>query len=281
MKSLWKYIFTGLTLVIITIWMAVLTYPEKKLHLIACDVGQGDAILAVYGSTQILIDGGPSNKILDCLASEMPFWDRKIEVVVLTHPQLDHFNGLKEVFERFEVELFLSTDPGFGTQEYRALESTVGGSGVKRVEATSGMVIRSGLMHLDIVWPLNSRVLAKEEKDLNDYSIVAILKLENFEALLTGDIGPAVIDEIIKTGRIRDVEYLKVPHHGSKNGLSSELLDVSRPEVAVISVGAKNSYGHPHGQILTMLEEKGVKIFRTDLDGSIEIVTDGQKWWVE
>lgn len=282
MKALWNYILIGLTLVVITIWMAVLAYPEKELRLIACEVGQGDAILVVYGSTQILVDGGPDDKILDCLASKMPFWDRKIEVVVLTHPQLDHFGGLREIFERFEVELFLSTDFDPSTQEYRALENIVGGSGVKRVGATSGMVVRSDLMHLDIVWPLNSRVLgAKEGKDTNDYSIVIILKLENFDALLAGDIGPAVIDEVIKTGKIRNVEYIKVPHHGSKNGLTKDLLDVSMPEVAVISVGANNRYGHPHGEILNILEEKNIKIYRTDQLGDVEIVTDGQKWWVE
>jgi beta-lactamase superfamily II metal-dependent hydrolase len=86
MKILWKNIFLSLGLALIAIWMAVFTYPEKKLYLIACDVGQGDAILAVYGTTQILIDGGATNKVIDCLGTHMPFWDRKIEVVLLTSP---------------------------------------------------------------------------------------------------------------------------------------------------------------------------------------------------
>jgi competence protein ComEC len=292
MKTLWKNIFLGLSLTLITIWMAVFAYPEKKLHLIACDVGQGDAILAVYGTTQILIDGGATNKVIDCLGTHMPFWDRKIEVVLLTHPQLDHFGGLSEVFKRFQVERFVATSLDSSSQAYQALISMVGGSGIQVVNPTTGMVIRSGLLYLDIVWPSNdfqvaagsvskSNILGAftSKKDPNDFSVVANLRLGEFDALLTGDIGPKVISEIVQTGRVRKVEYIKIPHHGSKNGLTRELLEITSPEVAVISVG-KNSFGHPHKEILNLLEEYNVQIKRTDEDGDVEIVSDGKDWWI-
>ncbi|MCK4820969.1 MBL fold metallo-hydrolase, partial [bacterium] len=87
-------------------------------------------------------------------------------------------------------------------------------------------------------------------------------------------------DKILRTGKIRDVEYIKVPHHGSKNGLTRELLDTSMPEVAVISAG-KNQWGHPHKEILNLLDSAGILVKRTDLEGDIEIVSDGKRWWIE
>jgi competence protein ComEC len=293
MKILWRNIFLGLGLILIVIWMAVFTYPEKKLHLIACDVGQGDAILAIYGTTQILVDGGATDKVIDCLGMHMPFWDRKIEVVLLTHPQLDHFGGLSEVFKRFRVERFVATSLDSSSQAYQALISMVGGSGVQVLNPTTGMVIRSGLLYLDIVWPTSDFQVAAggvskgnvlgaytTKKDPNDFSVVANLRLGEFDALLTGDIGPKVISEIIQTGKVRNVEYIKVPHHGSKNGLTKELLDVVSPEIAVISVG-KNSFGHPHKEILDLLKEYGIQTKRTDKDGNVEIISDGKSWWIK
>lgn len=293
MRTLWKNIFLGLSLVLITIWMAVFAYPEKKLHLIACDVGQGDAILVVYGTTQILIDGGATNKVIDCLGTHMPFWDRKIEVVLLTHPQLDHFGGLSEVFKRFQVERFVATSLDSSSQAYQALISMVGGSGIQVLNPTTGMVIRSGLLHLDIVWPSSDFQIAAgdvfegnilgaftSKKDPNDFSVVANLRLGEFDALLTGDIGPKIISEIIRTGRVREVEYIKIPHHGSKNGLTKELLDVASPEIAVISVG-KNSFGHPHREILDLLKDYGILVKRTDENGDVEVISDGKSWWIK
>jgi len=293
MKVLWKNTYLGLGLALITIWMAVFAYPEKKLHLIACDVGQGDAILAVYGTTQILIDGGATNKVIDCLGRHMPFWDRKIEIVLLTHPQLDHFGGLSEVFKRFQVERFVATSLDSGSQAYQALISMVGGSGVEVLNPTTGMVIRSGLLYLDIVWPSDDFQIAAggvswsnilgaftTKKDPNDFSVVANLRLGEFDALLTGDIGPQVISKIIQTGKVRDVEYIKIPHHGSKNGLTKELLNAAIPEVAVISVG-KNSFGHPHKEILDLLKEYDIQVKRTDENGDVEVISDGKSWWIK
>ena len=293
MRIFWKNIYLGLSLTLIAIWMAVFAYPEKKLHLIACDVGQGDAILVVYGTTQILIDGGATNKVIDCLGRHMPFWDRKIEVVLLTHPQLDHFGGLREVFRRFQVERFVATSLDSSSQAYQALIRMVGGSGVEVVNPTTGMVIRSGLLYLDIVWPSSDFQIAAggvsrdnilgafiSKKNPNDFSVVANLRLGEFDALLTGDIGPKIISEIIQTGKVRDVEYIKIPHHGSKNGLTKELLDAAMPEVAVISVG-KNSFGHPHKQILDLLKEYNIQVKRTDENGDVEVISDGKSWWIK
>jgi competence protein ComEC len=313
MEKKWKYFFATLVLGVTSVWFAVFSYPDQKLHLIACDVGQGDAILAVFGGTQILIDGGSNKKVLECLDSHLPFWDRTIELVVLTHPQTDHFGGLIDVFKTYEVEKFLATSLDSSSHDYQVLKEVVGGSGVEVINPTSGMVIRLGTIYLDIVWPtskfleqnfawqateefiqrqsLEPQGLSLEKlenvlgsfttsRDPNDFSIVAILRYGEFDALLTGDIGPDVTDKILASGLIGEVEYIKIPHHGSKNGLTQNLLDATSPEVAVISSGKSNSYGHPHREVLDMLSCYGLRVFRTDLSGNVEIVSDGEKFWV-
>ncbi len=296
---IWKYLIGLLTLVAVTVWMAVFAYPDPEMKIIACDVGQGDAILATYGTKQILIDGGPGDKVLSCLDKHIPFWDREIDVVVLTHPQSDHFNGLIEVMSRYEVDKFVATAADSSSQGYQVLKKIVGGGGSEVVNPTTGMVIRLGKIHLDILHPSeqfvlnNSKGFPSEQLghnvlgafdvkgDINDYSVVVSLSLGEFDALLTGDIGPEisdVISEQIKASGKDGYEYIKIPHHGSKNGLSEKLLIESDPEVAVITVGSNNRYGHPHSEILKLLGDYEIETLRTDIDGEIVITTNGKSW---
>jgi len=295
MSAKWKYILAVLTLIAIVVWLAVFTFPEKRLKLIACDVGQGDAALAVYGEIQVLIDGGPDDSVLDCLSTHIPFWDRKIELVILSHPQADHYGGLIEVLKRYDVGAFISSGLDSGSQGYNLLKSIVGGSGVRVINPTSGMVIRLGLIYLDILHPSkqflsdNTSWISSinkggvlgaytSNKDPNEFSIVTILRLGEFEALFTGDIDPAIsntIAEQITRRGIKSVKYIKIPHHGSKNGVSGRLLDVIEPSVAIISVSAKNSYGHPHEEVIKMLNDRNIEILRTDEEGDIVVESDG------
>ena len=288
-----KYIFGLFVLILGLIGLSIGYTPDAKLHLIACDVGQGDGILAIYKDTQILIDGGPGDNILECLSKYVPFWDRDLELVVLTHPQLDHYGGLVEVFKRYNVDTFLATGLDSGASSYQALKNAVGGNGARVVNPKEGMVLRIGMIYLDILAPTQTLLSLEapdsqtnvlgaysSKKDPNDFSIVTILRLGEFEALLTGDIGPSEIPEILTGGKVRDLEYIKVPHHGSKNGLTHELLEASSPEIAIISVG-KNSYGHPNQEILDMLKDKRVRVLRTDEEGDIEIVSDGLSFWTD
>jgi competence protein ComEC len=303
-----KYLLLFLTLVASTIWLVVYFYPEKKLRLVVCDVGQGDAILAIYGSNQILVDGGPDRSVLDCISKYMPFWDRSIELVILTHPQKDHFGGLIDVFRRYKVGHFVANNINSGGQEYEVLKKLVGGMNAAVHNPTSDMQMRLGLMYLEVVWPtdefLTENTSTKElagginlelneeggvlgeattSRDPNDFSVVTVLRLGEFDALLTGDIQPPVINrvvEIIGESYIKEYEYIKVPHHGSKNGLIKELLEITDPQIAVISVGRKNRYGHPHQETLEILGYRDIRILRTDKDGDVEIVSDGKEWWI-
>jgi len=255
----------------------VFQMPDSALHIIACDVGQGDAILIFTGSTQILVDGGPNNKVLSCLSKYMPFWDREIELVVLTHPEKDHYFGLIEVFRRYRVDNLLSNQTASGGQEYGVLEKEVGREGVTEITPDVGKTIRVGLMSLDILYP----TVGFQSTKVNEYSIVTLLKYKEFEALLTGDINQAISDQLSMIGQIASVEYIKVPHHGSRDGLMENLLKAIDPKIAVISLGKNNSYGHPHEEILQMLNKYQVRILRTDETGDVEVVTDGERYWIK
>lgn len=294
MQDKWKMIFLLSLLVMVTIWLAVILFPKQNYKVIACDVGQGDAILITYGSTQILSDGGPDSSVLECLSDNMAFWDRKIELVIISHPQLDHFGGIIDVMGRFDVESLMISGLDASSQEYGVLKSLVGGSDTRVIKVSSGQKYRLGLIYLDILWPSEMFISANSEEnndaetsvlgafvsgdDANAFSLVTMVGYEDFEILLTGDITPEVsnvlAEKIEKDSRYDEIEILKVPHHGSKNGLTEKLLDTVGPEMAIISVGENNRYGHPNNEIIDMLNKRKIEILRTDEIGDIELTVN-------
>lgn len=274
---IWKTVFLLELLIITSLSLAFLSFSDRKFQIIACDVGQGDAILAIYGDIQILTDGGPDSKVLDCLGKYIPYWDKTIELVILTHPDKDHFGGLIDVFERYEVLSFLKTKATNSSQSYQALENVVGGKDVDTIYANDSLSIRLGKIYLDILNPQDSKEAYVEDKDLNNSSIVSVLKFGEFKALLTGDIEIEGINRLVSERKIIDVNYLKIPHHGSKNNITSGLLRFSSPEIAVISVG-KNSYGHPNKETLEILQDYKIDFYSTSEHGDISVSTSGRSF---
>lgn len=278
MVYLYRYLILGLISLVGAIWIAVFQIPDSNLHIIACDVGQGDAILVVKGSVQVLTDGGPNNKVLDCLGKYLPFWDREIELVILTHPEKDHYFGLIEVFRRYKVNNFLYNQDITGTELVEVLEKEVGRGGINFVHPHEDMTIRVGLISLDMLWPPPAYTDSKS----NNLGIVYLLRYGDFEALLTADVENKVSDELSLNSKIRDVDYIKVNHHGSKNGLSEKLIKATVPSglprqtVGVISAGKNNPYGHPHDEILQMLNKYQLQILRTDEMGDVEVIVPGR-----
>lgn len=265
-----------LILILISTWIAAFSV-DGKLHIVACDVGQGDAILIQKLRTQILIDSGSGNKVLDCLGKYMPFWDRQIELVVSTHVDKDHSGGFVDVFKRYKIVNFLTNDlnnPLFSTLNAGVLGKVVGGSGTNVIYPNMGMVIRVGMMYLDILHPYQGF----SSKNTNDYSIVNTLRYANFKAVFLGDLELNLSEDLFANNKIGPVDYIKISHHGSKNGTSEKLLQILKPKIAVISVG-KNSYGHPHEEILQMLKNSNTKILRTNLEGDVDIKTDSVNFW--
>jgi competence protein ComEC len=300
-KRIWFTVLAFSGLICVLVWFSVISHIENNIKIVACDVGQGDAFLVTLKDFQILIDGGSNNKVINCLADNMPFWDRSIEVVVLSHPQKDHFGGLIDVFEMYEVKYLITTPVDSGSMEWGVLKELVGSSQTEVINPVGGDEYRFGLIYLDILHPTEEYLLANLEdystgnskdvlgaytskKDPNEFSLVLILSYKEFDALFTGDIGPVisnmVAEEITKKGK-RNIEYIKVPHHGSKNGLTENLLEAISPKVAVISAGINNSYGHPHKEIIELLSDWSIRTLRTDKLGNIEVVTNGSAWWVK
>jgi competence protein ComEC len=288
MKYLLTSIFLGLSLFV----GAISQYPDNRLRLVFCDVGQGDAILAVKGDKQILIDGGPSNRVLECLSNHMPFWDKKIELVVLTHPEYDHITGLVGVLERYSVKQILANSLVTDTGVFSKFRDLVIAGKIPVYSPKSGDKIKVAGIELKVLFPLEkqgSEVVWQSTQpqdvmgettysgNLNKTAIALELKDQNFKAILTGDLGIAEENQL----SVEPVDILKVGHHGSKYSTSLSFLEEIRPKLAVISVGANNSYGHPATEILQRLKDLNINILRTDIDGEIEIVIDGVTWKIE
>ena len=290
-----KKLYSLIVLVIISLSLGIVSLPDDKLHLITCDVGQGDANLILYKNTQILIDGGKGDMVLECLQRHVPFWDKTIETVIISHPQDDHFGGIIDVAKSYQVKNYLVSGLNASSQKWSVLEGIVGSTDSKIVYTKTGDQYQLGLIHLDILWPKISdfKGLTMEEKtndqkvlgtftssqDPNDFSVVLNLKYKNFTAIYTGDIGPDTEENIIKLNVLSNVDLLKVPHHGSKNGLSENFLKKLSPKIAVIGVG-KNPWGHPHQEILNLLQDYKVQTYRTDKDGDIQVITNGNGYKV-
>lgn len=271
------------------------TLPDSNLHLVSCDVGQGDAILVFFKSSQILIDGGPNRAVIDCLSRHLPFWDRTIEVVVLTHPQADHLNGLIDVLERYDVEQVVVNGVTNNTAGFRALQEAVFSEGAMVHLPKRGDEIRIAPISLTALWPEERIGLAEVwkqspseailgaatfEGEVNETSVVLQLNFGEFDALLTGDIGFPVEEELVSDAVLSRVEVLKVGHHGSKYASSEAFLDRLRPSLAIISAGQANRFGHPTAETLERLSSVGARVLRTDLTGDVEVVSDGKTYWV-
>lgn len=265
-----------------------ITYNDKKLHVVFCDVGQGDAIfIRTPNGSDILVDAGPDNTVLDCLGKHMPFWDRDLELVVLTHPHADHFIGIFSVLKSYKVKGFATEDLKNKTIGFNKLMDEIKAQAIltRFVFAGQGFVLKDGV-RLEIVGPTKEFLRETspggtigESKEFG--SVETYIKFGNFSALLTGDSQAAELTEIPKRQDDKPLDVLQIPHHGSKTGLSEDFLDQTNPKLAVISVGAKNKYGHPSAEILKILRDKDIKILRTDQNGEVEIVSDGESWGVK
>ncbi len=289
---------------LLIIWLIHDQVPDNNLHLVVCDVGQGDAILVSYRSWQLLVDGGRSSRVLSCLGKAMPFWDKDLEVLVATHPDADHIGGLDEVFQVYNVKRFVRTQDTKDTADFKRLiefasREKAQGSTEQRPRIGDDLNV-DPLLDVIVVFPqenqnqqltqnsansettlqdISSPLLTETTSSKNDYnsrSIVLLLSYKSFSALLTGDLEVGGEQALLQSGMIKPITVLKVGHHGAKTSTSAEFVGVLRPEISIISVGKNNSYGHPSPQVIDLLQQNGSKVWRTDQMGTIEIITNGQ-----
>lgn len=293
----WKYLFGFLLASASLLVFALTPLFDNRLHLVFCDVGQGDGILIYQKQTQIVVDAGPDGKILSCLSRHMPFWDRRIELAIITNADLDHYGGFIDIVQRYDVGAFGTNMIGKNDKAFEALEDEIEKEKIPVSGLNYSGAVTLKKLKLTVLWPSKeelanvvtpaegSKVLgATTDTTVNPYSLVLKLSYGAFDALLTGDIVPPATDEMAEgIGGLEGggFEVLKVPHHGSKNGLTQKLVEKTKPQLAVISAGKNNRFGHPHKEVIELLSDKAIKILRTDTEGEIEIVTDGATWQVK
>lgn len=259
------------------IWYAVLYVESHQDAIISFfDIGQGDSIFIVSpDGNQILIDGGPGNAVLAKLGGKMPFWDRSLDFVILTHPHADHVAGLLEVLKRYEVGQVLESGVLYGTPEYAEWRRLIKEKRIPVVVAHSGQEIRAGILRLTILSPRDGYA-SSSLKNVHDANVTIRLEYGSTSLLLMGDAERTVEYQILRgMPDALDADVLKVGHHGSKTSSSEAFLRAVSPDIAVIQVGRKNRYGHPHQAILERLAAVSAQVFRTDHDGDIELVTNG------
>jgi competence protein ComEC len=274
-------------------WQEVFSlYGPQYLKVDFLSVGQGDSqFIETPAGHQILIDGGPSSVILDKLGQRMPFWDRTIDVVILSHPEKDHMAGILEVLQRYKVGYFLWTGAIKNDAENKqladllkkassgksALAALSGQKQTKVVTISAGGKIKAGNVLIDILYPFENLSGREFKNTSNDSGIVAKVTYGKDSFLFTGDIGFTAESQLANSYELANLnaDVLKVAHHGSKYSTSELFLENVNPEYAVIEVG-KNSYGHPTPEVLQRLEKFGIKVFITQRDGDVEFISDGQ-----
>lgn len=248
------------------------------------DVGQGDAIfIETPKRQQILIDGGPDSIILAKLAKEMPFWDRSIDLLILTHPERDHLIGLIEVLKRYKIDYILWTGIVKDTSEFQEWERLI--EEEKEKEGAQIKIARVGQRISCLTWNVKQWAIeilypfenleGKVFKDSNNTSIIAKLIFKENSFLFSGDAYKSVEREILDKGANINSDVLKVGHHGSKTSSSEEFIARVSPKIAVILAGKENPYGHPHREVLETLTKYGIKILTTAKNGDIKIISDG------
>jgi len=271
-------ILLGLLAITIIVWIFVFqeAIPNRFLEINFLDVGQGDAIFVeTLNKKQILIDGGPNLSVLEKLGEVMPFYDRHVDVVLLTHPEQDHINGLIEVLKRYQVGMVVFNGIIRDTAQYREFINLI-----KEKEIPIKIVYQGEKINFDndislnILYPFEN-LKDKNFSDSNNTSIVSKLVYKNFELLLTGDIEKSVENKLIKAKVDLTADILKIAHHGSKTSTSDAFLSAVNAIMAIIEVGKDNQYGHPHPDVMTRL--KNLIVLQTGNEGTIQILTDGEK----
>lgn len=280
-----KIIFSGTLFALAALVWYLVFYVEarKNLMLTVFNVGQGDAIfIESPGGTQILIDGGPDEKILSKLGRHLPFWDRSIDLLILTHPHADHLTGLLEVLKRYNVGIVLEANVNHSIPEYEEWRRLLKEKQVRVVTAEAGQKIRLAPdAYADILAP-RENFFGTSPNNVHDAMVVAKLHYGGATALFMGDAEKiAEYKLMFFEGETIDSDILKVGHHGSKTSTTEEFLRAVSPEFAIISAGRKNRYGHPHQEVVDRLKNFGIPVLRTDEIGDIRMESDGRRFFRE
>ena len=262
----------------VVVWASALgSGPPAGLTIRVLDIGQGDSILVTSpaGAT-ILVDGGPEERTVATQLAALGV--KRLDMVIATHPHADHVAGLPTVLSRIPVGVLLQPGCSDGSPAQRELDRAIRDEDIPVADPRAGDVFRVGDIRLDVLSP--DRCWTGTESDANNDSIVILLSLHEDTVLLTGDAEIPVQEWLLEEGALPDVDVLKVPHHGGGTSVP-ELFDAVHAEVAVVSVGMNNDYGHPNAEIMDAIAASGAQVWRTDLDGMVTVSFVGHMPTVE
>jgi len=263
------------------VWLLPIALEEKEtayLQVHFFDVGQGDAaFIETPSGVQVLVDGGRDNRALEELGKVMSFFDRDIDMIIGTHPDLDHIGGLIPILKRYTVHRILTTENKGESNAALLYDKLKHDEGAEIFYARRGQeFILDASTTLRILFPETN----PEEMESNTSSIVFQLIFDNTSFMFTGD-SPKSIEEylVLTEGEYLKSDVLKVGHHGSRTSTSDLFLDEVQPEFAIISAAKDNSYVHPHVEVTDLLFNTRVQTLETAEEGTITLLSDGARVW--
>jgi competence protein ComEC len=274
-------------LLLVQLVFNTISWPGRNWQVVNCDVGQGDAMVVNLGtSSAIVIDTGPDPGAIDNCLRALNI--KTIPLLILTHFHSDHVGAISGVVkDRFIGQVWISNLHQPESAYDRAMKELVGIE-VKTVTKGESYLFPESNVEIKVLWPQSSGVNFKElpgdGSKINNSSISLILKMNDLSVFAGGDIEPEVQEVITTSGLLSDVDLLKVSHHGSAYQYVP-MLDILKPEIAIISVGSENSYGHPDVEFVSELEKRSISVWRTDLSGGISVAptnkirVTGKEWW--
>lgn len=278
-------VFAGTVILSLAVWVFGQLPKPQLLAMHVLDIGQGDAIyFRLPNKVDVLVDTGPDDRLVGQLGRYLPFGDREIELLIISHNHADHIGGIKALMAQYKVDQIWLNGAVAKSDTYLEMLKTIQTLNIPVRIVKTGERADLGLTHWLVLHPSVDYV-GKEPTDQHDATVVLKVSYNQFCTLLTGDLHVGHEQEIIKAAETLkeplNCPVLKVTHHGSGNGTGIPILEAVKPQVAIISVGAHNRYGHPAEETLARLKAYGVNIFRTDQQGTVTVTSDGTHFWTK
>jgi len=263
---------------LVSLWLSFVVFGHtNKLEVVFLDVGQGDAtLITTPHGRQVLIDAGVDTTIGRSLAKHMPSSDRSLDIVIMTHPDLDHVGGMMPLLQRYDVKSIIHSGLLAGSPLYQAVAETINNQKVETISAHAGQrIFLDKDVYIDVLSPHQNL----QSLEPNEYSVVVRLVHGDTSMLLMGDATKFNEQEILGTfGDLIDSDILKVGHHGSQTSSSFNFIKTVSPEYSVVSAGCNNRFGHPHASVLATLFGVQSQVLDTCNDGDIIFQSDGKNW---
>jgi len=284
-KLLWQHLFLGFFL----LWgITGLLWQESRkgfdgvLHVFFFHVPVGDAFLikTPHGKT-VFVDGGIDETVLSKLSSHLPFWYKTVDLLIISHPDLDHFAGGAAVLGKYTVKNVLISGAYNQSPLFSSFLDEVQQRKIPVFLGTIDTAFWIDGLSFDVLFPLQKHFVGERIKSMNDSSLVFRTVFGDISFLFTGDIGMKVENKLLMSPLNMKSTILKVAHHGSKTSSGSSFLQMVSPKMAVVSAGAKNRFGHPHEEVLERIQKNDTEIFITKEQGDIHVFSDGKEFWVE